>query len=311
MRTFSTLLVAIDGSSADANLLDFAADRVRNHPPSRIVLAHAVNHAAAAAALAPGYVSDPTPILHALDEESNAIIASAKKHLSDAGVTSIATAQPEGSGNFAIADYVRNHPVDAIVIGTHGRTGLARFALGSIADSVLRSANRPTFTLRTIDDAPRSMSGALKRILVAVDDEEPSDRGFALALKFAADEGAEIRLCHVIDKREARREVEQRSNSADTTSIPAFTTSLEHFFDALVAKVRDKGIPVTCTVPEGTAVDCILREAANWNADAIVLGTHGRRGLQRLILGSVAAAVICQATVPVLAVPPPDPTSTP
>lgn len=103
MSTFSTILVAIDGSSADASLLDFAADRVRNHSPSRIVLAHAVNHAAAAAALAPGYVSDPTPILHALDEESNAIIASVKKRLTDAGVTSIEAAQPEGSGNFAAA----------------------------------------------------------------------------------------------------------------------------------------------------------------------------------------------------------------
>jgi nucleotide-binding universal stress UspA family protein len=47
-----------------------------------------------------------------------------------------------------------------------------------------------------------------------------------------------------------------------------------------------------------------MKEAAAWNADMIVIGTHGYRGVQRLILGSVAENVICHATVPVLIVPP-------
>lgn len=301
MSAFSTVLVAIDGSSVDARLLDFAVDRVRGHA-SRILLVHTINHASAVA-VSDGYAFDPSPLLKALDEDSAAVIAAAKQQLLDAGVTSVETVELEGPSAFAIVDYARTHAVDVIIMGTHGRTGLARFALGSVADGVLRSAHVPTFTLRATDDAPASRSGPLKRLLVAIDDSEVSDHGLAVAIALATDEGAEIRLCHVTDAGEAHLAV-RRQRLEGNAPLATFATVAERLFDTAVARVRAHGLPVSCASLNGAAADRILEEAVGWNADAIVIGTHGRRGVQRLVLGSVAANVICHATVPVLAVPP-------
>jgi len=284
MSVFPTVLVAGDHSSADARLLDFVADRVRNRSVARVVLVHATNHAGIAA-VSTGYTYDPAPFIAVMDEELAMIMAAAKNRLLDAGVASVETAELEGPRASAVIDYACTHPVNAIIMGTQGRTGLARLALGSVADGVLRSAHVPTFTLRTAIDMPAPSSGPLRRLLVAVDAGDASERILRFATALAGDEVSQIRLCHVVESSDARPN--------------------DEYFDANIAQIRAHDISVSSTFLEGAPAYCVLKEAAAWNADAIVIGTRGYRGVQRLILGSVAEGVICGATVPVLTIPPP------
>jgi nucleotide-binding universal stress UspA family protein len=147
-----------------------------------------------------------------------------------------------------------------------------------------------------------------RRILVPVDGSAPSRRGLDEAIALAKDQAARICLLHVIDESIVTRSFD------GTTYIPAsyiddFMKSLHSAGKRLLtreeAKVRKRRVKVDTVLLETLGhrvADVIIREAKKWRADVIVLGTHGRRGLARMVLGSDAELVVREAPVPVLLV---------
>jgi nucleotide-binding universal stress UspA family protein len=77
-----------------------------------------------------------------------------------------------------------------------------------------------------------------------------------------------------------------------------------HEMDALILRKADAGVPISSRLVEGYPDEGVLREAKEWQADLIVIGSHGRRGLSHVLLGSVAEKVIRHASCPVLVVHP-------
>jgi nucleotide-binding universal stress UspA family protein len=147
-----------------------------------------------------------------------------------------------------------------------------------------------------------------RRILVPIDGSPTSRRGLDEAIALAKDQSARICLLHVVDERVV-------TQSFDATMyVPAnyvddFLKALRNQGRRLIArseaKVRKARIRVDTVLVEtlgGGVADTILAQAKKWKADVIVLGTHGRRGVSRLVLGSDAEGVVCGARVPVLLV---------
>ena len=147
-----------------------------------------------------------------------------------------------------------------------------------------------------------------RRILVPIDGSPPSRRGLDEAIKLAKDQRARIGLLHVIDESIVTRTFD------GTTYMPAgyvddFMRSLTSGGKKLLAraeaKVRAGRVKVDAALVETVGrrvADIIVAQAKKWRADVIVLGTHGRGGLSRVVLGSDAELVVRESPVPVLLV---------
>lgn len=141
------------------------------------------------------------------------------------------------------------------------------------------------------------------RILVPVDGSETSSRGLDEAIKIAKSEGGRLRLVHVVNE-----------YIFDYTSSPVLFSSnlieaIQESGKIILAEaehhVRQQGVSCDSVLLEsigGSAALLILEQSSLWPADLIVMGTHGRRGLVRLTLGSDAEQVVRASTVPVLLV---------
>ncbi len=151
-----------------------------------------------------------------------------------------------------------------------------------------------------------------RRILVPIDGSSTSNRGLDEAIKLVEDQNAKLFLLHVVD--------DLVMSVALDSAIDASGVYFDRLFDALVeggrailakaeAKVRRHGIACEYAMLEtrGRSVaDVIIAHAKKLRADLIVLGTHGRRGVTRLVMGSDAENVVRSARVPVLLVHAPE-----
>ena len=141
------------------------------------------------------------------------------------------------------------------------------------------------------------------RILVAVDGSAAATRGLREALRLAKDMKSELFIVHVVNEFYVYATMEAAWAAPDPGA--ALRKEGERLLEkakALAAKQGVRAKTVLRHIPSGPAADAILREARKLRAALIVLGTHGRRGLRRLVLGSDAELVVRDARVPVLLV---------
>lgn len=142
------------------------------------------------------------------------------------------------------------------------------------------------------------------RILLCSDGGTTSEKALSEALKFSKDQSAELRVLHVLDVREP--DMGEGQILADPSSVVRERKQAARDLLAGVSeKAQAAGAKVACELCEVTdqsISDAVLDEAARWGAELIVVGSHGRHGLSRLLLGSVSDAIVRNAKVPVLVV---------
>jgi nucleotide-binding universal stress UspA family protein len=143
---------------------------------------------------------------------------------------------------------------------------------------------------------------AYRKILVAVDGSSAAHRGLREAVRLAGEEGSQLIVLHVLNEYYAFASPDALP-PADV--VPGLREGARKILDKAAAAAGKQGVKATTVLREtfgGAAADAIVREARRQRADLIVLGTHGRRGLRRLVLGSDAEQVVRSAPVPVLLV---------
>ena len=145
-----------------------------------------------------------------------------------------------------------------------------------------------------------------RRILVPIDGSTTSNRGLEEAIGLASDQKAKICLLHVVDELAVGADgMMYMPPSYIDEFIRALRAGGKKLLTRAEAKVRKQGIEVEVVLLETVgrrAADLIIRQAKKWRADVIVLGTHGRRGLSRVVMGSDAELVLRETPVPVLLV---------
>lgn len=142
------------------------------------------------------------------------------------------------------------------------------------------------------------------QILVPVDGSSTSDRGLEEAVKLAKLTGARIRLIHVIDQLFYAGGMEG-FGAMTVDLIPLLREGGAKILQAGKFRVEAAGVPVDTVLFDSSAgrvFDLVVTEATNWHADLIVIGTHGRRGVGRVFLGSDAEQIVRHASTPVLLV---------
>jgi len=196
----------------------------------------------------------------------------------------------------AIVETATDEGIDLIVMGTHGRRGIKHMLLGSVAENVIRSVRIPVLTVRPGIDLPTQ---GPKKILVAHDFSERSEHAIRVARDWAEFFDAEITLLHVVEP-----VVYPEFYAINVLSDDVMTRLRDRATEALDEAVDEilGNLPVNTVVLIGRAADTIINEAQPDNFDLVVMGTRGLSGLEQLVLGSVAEAVLRRCQVPLLTV---------
>jgi nucleotide-binding universal stress UspA family protein len=146
-----------------------------------------------------------------------------------------------------------------------------------------------------------------QRILVPVDGSHTSTLGLREAIRIALDQRARLRLISVVDEYVIAQNFEGLINAGDM--IDALRESGQKAIRNALALVKKHDLKAEATTFETVGdrvAEVIVREAKKWKADLIVMGTHGRRGFNRMVLGSDAEGVLRHSPVPVLMVRSPE-----
>lgn len=179
-----------------------------------------------------------------------------------------------------------------VLVGGSRRGGMSRAFLGTVAERVVRGAGAPVFVMRAPLQSPP------RRVLVASDFSSLSARahehGLDLVEAISGTALPEIRVLRVLGHVPGSWEEERRSHREARAEMEAY-----------LAELRPRRVHPESHVRIGPPSMEILAEADSWAADLLIMGTHGRAGLQHLLLGSVAEAVLRRARCSVLVVPAP------
>ena len=201
-----------------------------------------------------------------------------------------------GSAAEGILDYTEEQSIDLVVMGTHGRRGAGRLLLGSVAEEVVRRSECPVLTVRP--DGEKLAQPTVRRILAPVDFFEFTHLAIDYAVELAQTYGARIDLLHVL----------QHTALPEPYGMPPMMDDLEQMqknaHRGLEKLVReDIGYEdVRVAVEIGHPATGIADYAEAHDIDLVVIPTHGRSGLKRILLGSVAEKVVRRAPCPVFTV---------
>lgn len=219
-------------------------------------------------------------------------------------------ARPELSGltvNTALAHY----PVAAgllaqiealkprlVVLTTHGRSGLRRVFLGSVAEKLVQASRASVYVVRAADQA---QAPAFGRLMVALDGSALPEIALHQAEQLSAAAGASLLLTHVPTVPGYASALPEAAGLQPNLMIRELEQSAA-YLEGQATRLQASGIAVETrqeVIAEGTVAEGLLRAAADWQADAILLTPHGRSGLGRWLFGSVSAELVRHADRPV------------
>lgn len=316
--SFPVILVPLDGSTFAEWALP-TAERLAHMHGSLLLLAHVTPLLTWAFSARDGFATPEMydELLAAEDRDAHTYLAHIAAELAARGIH-VQVLAVRGDPAATLIDVARQTPADLVVMSTHGRTGLERFALGSVADRLVREGTAPVLLLRALGtpaSAPTPERGQrgetaesmrdgrevrLSRAHIPLDGSMLAERAFELAAKLAGAPLEDIVLERVVVAHDGSRVVDEARDYLVAARLRLITTFP----------------PGVCTVSTrvlfGSAADAICDEARR-DADLVIMATHGLTGTRRWMVGSVADRVLRATPVPMLLVrafaPKPQPSS--
>jgi nucleotide-binding universal stress UspA family protein len=197
-------------------------------------------------------------------------------------------------------EFFLSHRPDLIVLSTHGRSGLSRWAYGSTAGHLLHSSHVPLLVIGK-NVAGRQTMFAPKHVLVPLDGSQLAEAALPAARELAEAFAAKVSLLRV-----APFSVEAFPMMVPQMYWPDLDNELVAEAQSYLDKVRAEfGVPVDVHVFQGARSDALQTFAEQHTVDLVVMSTHARAGVQRAILGSTADRML-EGPAPVLLVRPRD-----
>jgi nucleotide-binding universal stress UspA family protein len=213
----------------------------------------------------------------------------------------------EGPIADALRGHAMRHGVDLIIMATHARRGMARAFLGGVADQLIRETGIPVLIVRPPSLATELVDGpCYKRIIVPLDGSSLAERSLEPALALAEAEHAQVTLLRIVTPPKGWPRPE--------TGIPIplrrapGLDEAERYLTKARMELAARGVRVHTAV---VVADDIARAIAGFaqasDEDLIAIATHGRGGIRRAVLGSVADRVMSEGLLSVLVVHPSEP----
>lgn len=283
---YDDILLPYDGSEGAGAIIHHASEIAHYHDATLRVL----------------YVADTTrdsvtriggETVDVLVEHGQEVLEGAAETLQTLG-TPYETDVVQGTPAQTIATYAEQYGYDLIVQPTHGRTGVSRFFLGSVSEKVLRLSTVPVLTARMHPD--EALQFPYDRLLLPTDGSDASLRAVDHGLELAEALDAEVDVLSVVP--------DGLAVETDPLVVEEMGESIaEEAIQAVRERATRRSIPVLKShVEVGDPASVIESFVADNPVDAVVMGTTGRRGTDRILLGSVAEKTVRRVPVPVLTV---------
>ena len=193
----------------------------------------------------------------------------------------------------AILQYADDAKMDLVMMETHGRKGLERFLMGSVAETVVQKVHTPVLTMHPPFKAPN-----VKTILVPTDFSTHAQTALIEAGKIAQTAQAQIRLLHIVLEEGMPPYYDPYWKYL--RGKEAMRGRIYRLMNNFLRQSGVTDVPVQKSIRFGNAASEIVTFAEKEHCDLIVLPTHGLTGLAHLLMGSVAEQVTRKAPVPVL-----------
>ncbi len=200
-----------------------------------------------------------------------------------------------------ILEYAKKEACDLIVVGTHGRRALGRFLMGSVTQELIRNSPVPVMVVKAIKNPEQHVQN-YDRVLIPIDFSDMSMKALDYGIRFANFLRADVHVIHTVDTPAINNlkgmypfPETMIPNTADLNVDLTLSKTIQHkdiVGDSRVATLF------------GDPAEEILNYASKNNCGFIVMGTHGRKGLERTLLGSVTAVVASKSEIPVITVSP-------
>jgi nucleotide-binding universal stress UspA family protein len=285
---YDRILFPTDGGEGASAVFDHVLDLAANHDAT----VHVLN------------VADTThdtvtrvseTLVDTLEREGEETVAAAADRAAERDVSTV-TSVVRGAVAERITDYAAAHDVDLLAMPTHGRTGLERVLLGSVTERVVRTASAPVLTLRPDDGVGRY---PYEDVLVPTDGSDPATAALDHAFAAATATGATLHVLSVVDVASLGADVHSQ------VQIDSLEADAQRIVESATDAATEAGVEsVSGGVEVGTSVHrAILSYVDDHDVDLVAMGTHGRSGLDRLLLGSVTEKIVRSSPAPVLAVP--------
>lgn len=294
---FSRILVGVDGSDASGLAVTLGARLAHEHGGTLLVASAIDWIPIIAEAEAASAMIDAGPLIEGLRQNADAILteaaATAKRFDVDAQRTVL-----EGDAEGCLLQFANDSDVRLIVMGTHGRSGIGRLLLGSTTEAVLRRSTIPVLIVRPGTVLADTTRRCFERVLVAIDDSDPSDAAVETAIDLPLEDRRELIFTTDIDARET-------VGARNSSSVAVRNHLLEQSHELVTRAVglaHEHGVRAVRDVREGPVVQSITAAATEQGADLLIVGSHGRRGIRRFVLGSVAESIVRSAPIPVMVV---------
>ncbi len=235
-----------------------------------------------------------TEVVDALVQEGEDVLEDAAETLRTLGADHD-TDVVQGNPASTIVEYAERYDHDLIVMPTHGRTGISRYLLGSVTEKVVRLASVPVLSARMQPD--EQLAFPYEDILIPTDGSASAARAAEYGVSLAAALDATVHVVSVVETQSLG--VDVRSTVSDEGREQAATEAVE----AVASEAATQGVTDTVShIEHGTPLSKILDTIDSAAIDAVVMGTTGKRGTERILLGSVTEKTVRAAPVPVITV---------
>lgn len=216
----------------------------------------------------------------------------------------------KGNAAEEIVDYANKAKINLIIMSTQGRSGVRRWALGNVANKVLRATRKPVLLIRAKGAKPDVYRESLAKVLVPVDGSSESESILRYVTYMATKLNLEVTLFHVLvldsDVIPYSTEALRRSTEA-LRQLNQVRKNKEGYIKRLDTRLKRKSVNVNSVFKEvltGGAAEEIIKLAEEEDFSLVAMSTHGRSGVGRWIFGSNAEKVLEEGSTPVLLVRP-------
>jgi nucleotide-binding universal stress UspA family protein len=204
-----------------------------------------------------------------------------------------------GDAAQTIADVATKISADLIAMTTHGRTGFARWALGSVADRVIQVAHQPILLMRT--DGEPAATQTIRQILLPLDGSSLAEDALVHAEQIAGPIGAAVLLLRVVEPLSNWQKALLAEGGASETLLEEERCAEAHrYLGQVRERLQAAEIENRSLVYSGGAADAILEVLDKESIDLVVMSTHGLSGYSRWVYGSIARKILHSVTCPLL-----------
>lgn len=216
----------------------------------------------------------------------------------------------QGSAAAIIIDTAAANKETLIIMASHGRSGIHRWLLGSVAEKVLRGTSNPLLLVRASEQAPTDGQATFGSIVVPLDGSKQGELALAPALALARSMKIEMVLVRTYELPATAYYRADDYPASAAAFIPSYAELVEEisreareYIDAKVKELRSQGLAqVRAQILEGNTAEQIIKLSQDTKGSLIAMCTHGQSGLKRWVLGGVTERVVHYSSSPVLVV---------